>query len=209
VGSDKLDADMTMHDAPTLAPAEAADDLTGRILDAALAELRDYGLRRTSMENVARRAGLARATIYRRFPNKPELVRVVAVREVGRMMAHVTRSVSGYPTVRERVVEGFVAGVRLARDDSLLTRLLASEPETTLPYLTIDSEFALAAIRGFLVSQLVSAPEPTSLADPEATAEVMVRLGLSVLFAPSGHIPLDTDEDLRAFATSYLLPLLH
>ncbi|GAA1713398.1 TetR/AcrR family transcriptional regulator [Fodinicola feengrottensis] len=193
---------MNSYDAP------ADDELTARILDAALAELRDYGLKRTSVENVARRAGLARATIYRRFANKPELVRVVAVREVSRMMEHVTRRVASLPTVQERVVEGFVAGVRLARDDSLLTKLLASEPETTLPYLTVDSEGALAAIRLLLVAQLMDTPEPLGLADPEATAEVMVRLGLSVLFAPRGHIPLDTEEDLRAFATTFLLPLL-
>jgi AcrR family transcriptional regulator len=195
---------MKTADLPVVATVE--DELTTRILDAALAELRDYGLRRTSMENVARRAGLARATIYRRFANKPELMRVTAIREVSRMMAHVTRAVSSCPTVRERVVEGFVAGVRLAREDSLLTRLLTSEPETTLPYLTVDSGFAMAAIRGFLVQQLMDTPE--ALDDPEAAADVMVRLGMSVLFAPKGHIPLATDDDLRAFATTYLLPLL-
>jgi AcrR family transcriptional regulator len=184
------------------------DELTTRIMDAALAELCDYGLRRTSMENVARRAGLARATIYRRFANKPELMRVVSVREVRRMLAHVTRVVSDCPSLRERVVEGFVTGIRLAREDTLLSKLLTSEPDTTLPYLTVDSEFAMAAIRGFLVHELMDTPEPMPLADPEAAADVMVRLGMSVIFAPKGHIPLDTDEDLRAFATSYLLPLL-
>jgi AcrR family transcriptional regulator len=181
------------------------DELTSRILDAALAEFRDHGLRRTSMDNVARRAGIARATIYRRFPNKAELMRVVTAREARRSMAQITRSVAGLPTVEERLVEGFVAAIRLARTDSLLTRLLDTEPETVLPYLTTDGEFALSTVRAFLADQLIhSAKVP----DHEAVAEVMARLGLSIVLSPRSCIGLDSDEELRAFGRRFLVPLL-
>ncbi|MEO5874402.1 MAG: TetR family transcriptional regulator [Streptosporangiaceae bacterium] len=181
------------------------DELTSRILEAALGEFRDYGLRRTSMDNVARRAGIARATIYRRFPNKTVLMRVVAAREVHRSMAQITRAVAGLPTVEERLVEGFVAAIRLARTDALLTRLLESEPETVLPHLTIDSEFALSAVSGFLTEQLTHS---AGVCDPGAVAEVMARLGLSIVLAPRSRIGLDTDEQLRAFGHRFLVPLL-
>jgi hypothetical protein len=29
------------------------------------------------------------------------------------------------------------------------------------------------------------------------------------MLAPRGHIPLDSEEDLRTFARAYLVPLLH
>ncbi|MFD0852568.1 TetR family transcriptional regulator, partial [Actinomadura adrarensis] len=44
----------------TLDPDEDTGELTTRILDAALEEFGTYGLRRTNVDNVARRAGLAR-----------------------------------------------------------------------------------------------------------------------------------------------------
>jgi len=62
------------------------DDL---ILDAAVDELRAYGLRRTSVDNVARRAGLSRATVYRRFENKNVLVQAALVRESARFFGEI------------------------------------------------------------------------------------------------------------------------
>lgn len=45
-----------------------------RIIDAAIEELGDLGFARLTMDGVARRAGVARTTIYRRWPSKLDLV---------------------------------------------------------------------------------------------------------------------------------------
>lgn len=63
-------------------PGEDADAATGRILDAALAEFEDFGLRRSTMEDIAKRCGMSRITIYRRFPRKENLVEAVLLREL-------------------------------------------------------------------------------------------------------------------------------
>jgi len=186
-----------------------AERLTARLLDAALAEFTAYGLRRTSMENVAERAGLARSTLYRRFSNKQELVRAVALRQVRGLLVHLVRQVEGLPTVEERLVEAFVAGVQRSRADGLLTRLLESEPDTVLPYFTTHSDVGLELGRSFLAEQLRRSPGPRVTADPEAAAEVIFRLTSSIMLSPRGYIPLDTDDELRAFARAYLVPLLH
>ncbi|MED5373920.1 MAG: helix-turn-helix domain-containing protein [Myxococcota bacterium] len=44
------------------------------LLDAALAELVDKGYARLSMDAVAKRAGVHRSTLYRRFPTKAQLI---------------------------------------------------------------------------------------------------------------------------------------
>ncbi|WP_131822919.1 helix-turn-helix domain-containing protein, partial [Mycobacteroides chelonae] len=61
---------------------EGAEELTERILAAAKLEFELIGIRRSSMGDVARRAGIARATLYRRFPGKDNLVQAVATREL-------------------------------------------------------------------------------------------------------------------------------
>src|SRR3977135_2182565 len=100
-------------------PATEEERITARLLDAALAEFSAYGLRRTSMENVAERAGLARSTLYRRFSNKRDLDRPVALRQSRAPLVELVRAVEGLPTVEDRLVEAFVRGISRARSDGL------------------------------------------------------------------------------------------
>ncbi|MEW2357268.1 TetR family transcriptional regulator [Spirillospora sp. NPDC029432] len=188
---------------------EDTGELTTRILDAALEEFGAYGLRRTTVDNVARRAGLGRATVYRRFGNKLELMRAVSLREARRAMVVMVRAAEHLPTIEDRLVEGFVTGVTQARANRLLTRLISAEPEVILPYLTTDSRFVLTFIRDFLAEQFRRSPGPPAVAAPDAAAEIMVRLAMSFYLAPHGCVPLDTEDDMRAFARTYLVPLLY
>lgn len=199
--------------APTedlLAPAaEDTEELARRILDAALAEFGDHGLRRTSVDNVARRAGLGRATVYRRFGGKKDLLRAVSLREARRAMVTMVRTAEHLPTIDERLVAGFVTGIRLARANPLLTRMLDAEPELILPSLTTDSRFVLTFVRDFLADQFRRSPGRPAVASPDAAAEIMVRLAMSFYLAPHSSIPTETEDDLRAFARTYLVPLLY
>ncbi|MFI0353610.1 TetR/AcrR family transcriptional regulator [Actinomadura sp. 9N407] len=188
---------------------EDIEDLTARILDAALEEFGSYGLRRTNVDNVARRAGLARATVYRRFGSKNDLMRAVALRESRRAMVVMVRAAEHRPSIEDRLVEGFVTGIGLARANPLLARLISTEPELILPYLTTDSRFVLTFVRDFLAEQFRRSPGPPAVAAPDAAAEIMVRLAMSFYLAPDSCIPLDGEDDLRAFARTYLVPLLY
>ena len=58
-----------------------ADAATNAILDAAVVEFEQHGFRRVALDDVARRAGVSRTTIYRRFANRDELVGAVIERE--------------------------------------------------------------------------------------------------------------------------------
>src|SRR5215469_16060671 len=91
------------------------DDVSVRILDAALAEYLAHGFRRTSVDDVARRAGIGRATIYRRFAARDELVQAVLVRETRRFFADIAAATNELPALADRLVEGFVVGLRKAR----------------------------------------------------------------------------------------------
>jgi AcrR family transcriptional regulator len=210
----KLTATMSPPADPVPLPdgAGSADEeerITARLLDAALAEFSAYGLRRTSMENVAERARLARSTLYRRFGNKRELARAVALRQSRAHLTELVRAVEKLPTVEDRLVEAFVLGITRARTDGLLLRLLEAEPETVLPYFTTHSDIALGVGRGFLAGQLRRSPGPPIKGDPDAAAELIFRLATSIMLAPRSHIPLDSEDDLRTFARAYLVPLLH
>lgn len=185
----------------------ATDDVGESIVDAALEEFLAYGLRRTAVDAVARRAGVSRATLYRRFKDKDALVQAVLVRECRRFFGSIAAAVASVSTVAERLVEGFVVGVRYARADRLLNRLLSSDPEALLPYLTTNGALVVAAARDFLVSRSGSAA-PTGDRTPAGVAELFVRLAISFTLMPESAIPLGTDAEVRAFARAYLAPLM-
>jgi AcrR family transcriptional regulator len=183
--------------------------MTVRILDAAYGRMLQFGLRRTTVEDVARQAGIARITIYRRFPNREELVRAVVLREAGRIFSQVDAAVEGLETIEDQLVEGFVTVLRAVRSHPLVIRLLATEIDLLLPVVTVDGGPVLALAREYLAGHLRRAQKAGRMrrSDPEAVAEVLVRITLSFLVTPDSCIPLDSDRQARAFARRFLVPL--
>jgi AcrR family transcriptional regulator len=97
-----------------LAPVDH-DQITEHILDAALAEFQEFGLRRASIDSVAERLGVGRMTVYRRFGGKDALAHAVMLRETKRYLDSVHHDIAG-ETVHSRIEEGFRAGVARNRE---------------------------------------------------------------------------------------------
>ncbi|HVV21890.1 MAG TPA: helix-turn-helix domain-containing protein [Pseudonocardiaceae bacterium] len=183
------------------------DDVGVRILDAALAEYLAHGFRRTSIDDVVRRAGIGRATLYRRFATRDELVQAVLVRETRRFFAEIAVAVRRLPNLADRLVEGFVVGLRIARTQPLLQRMLDCEPDVAIPFLTTGAAPAMAVMREFLLQQYLDCPEART-SRPEEAAEILVRLCISLVLTPDTVLPLRTDDEARATARRYLAPLV-
>lgn len=192
-----------------LSPPEDSGPQVDRILDAALELYGTFGLRRTTIDDVARASGLGRATIYRRFPSKNDLVTGVLLREARRFFAELDEAVAACATLEERLVEGFATTLRISREQRLVNRLLVLEPELLLPHATGQAGPLLAAARGYLARRLRAAQRQGDAGDfdAEVVAEILIRLTHSLLLTPAGHIPLD-DEGARDFARRYLTPML-
>jgi AcrR family transcriptional regulator len=180
-----------------------------RILDAALRVTEESGLRRTTMDDVAREAGLARVTLYRHFENKDALVQAVILREAERFFAALDSATASCCRAEERVVEGFATAIAFLRAHALLQRLLRTEPEAILPYLTGQTPVVPAA-RNAVAERLTD----DALVDPlpreraKAAAEMFVRLAHSFLLSPDDSLGLGSREGARRFARRYLAPAL-
>ncbi len=190
---------------------ETEDPVARRILDAALEQFTVLGLRRSSMDDVARRAGVSRVTVYRRFRNKDKLVEQTLLRENGRFFQLLDSAVASLPTMEERVVEGFVVALRHTRAHPLFGGLLRLEPEVVLPYLTVNGGSTLSATVEYLTGHLRRAQQVEGRPDddPRPVAELMVRVAVSFLLNPAGCIEMEDEDQARAFARRYLAPLLN
>jgi len=102
-------------------------------LDAARAAILDLGWRRTTLTEVARRAGVSRMTIYRTWPDMTSLLADLMTREWGRVVAG-TAAASGDATVAA-IADRVIRTVHALREDELFTRIVELDPELLLPYL--------------------------------------------------------------------------
>jgi AcrR family transcriptional regulator len=182
----------------------------GELLDAAMAAFLERGIRRSTMTEIARRAGVGVATVYRRFPKKGGLVQAVMTREVRAFIADVDSKIADASTPTEEVVECFVAFVVGAREHPLLRRILATEPEVVLPALTVSGGPVLALGRAYVVEKIrrVRGEDPGSADDVELVAEIFARLAQSMVLTPDGRIPSGDDERTRTFARRHIAPLV-
>lgn len=185
------------------------DRTTTAVLEAALRQFELFGLERSTVEDIAKRAGVARVTIYRRFSSKDGLVEAVILRELGRFLAELDALVEPLDDPEQRIVEGFVFTLEAARSHVLLQRLLEAEPDSVLPYLTTDGAPFLAAARVFLAARLGREQNETRGARELAiVAEIVVRLILSFLLTPEGAVALNSPVQRRRFARRYVGPIL-
>ncbi|MET7462824.1 helix-turn-helix domain-containing protein [Nonomuraea sp. NPDC005501] len=139
------------------------------VLDAARDCVLAYGVRRTTLTDVARRAGVSRMTLYRRWPDVRSLVADLMTREWLRAVEDLDLS---------DPVAAVVEGVRRLRAHPLWVKIVEADPELLLPYLlhrrgaTHDAVLAVlervtgdrrAARAVLLVAQsfLISAPAMT------------------------------------------------
>ncbi len=181
-----------------------------KILDAGLALFVEFGLRRTTMEDVASRAGIGRATAYRRFADKDQLIQVVILRECQQQLAMIEGDLKNVDGGLERVLESFVLAVTRAHRHPLLKRLLTSEPETILPLLTQRLWQMMGFFRIYLAALLqVEQDNGEIRRQPmEPLAELMLRLMQSMVLSPDGLLNPADVASVRRVANDYLRPLL-
>lgn len=190
--------------------SDRADATVQRILDGAFVAAEAHGLRKLTMDDIARQTGLARMTLYKYFPNKDALVGALVTRELGSLFEQIAAVFPQHQDLDARLTEMFTTAYRLLRGNGLLQRLLATEPETILPIIAYDSPF-LTFGRMWIENQL--ADEFGAATHSEQwlgrTSEHIVRVMQSLLLAPPSVFDLDDDDEVRKLVRAWIIPTLH
>ncbi|TQK30463.1 TetR/AcrR family transcriptional regulator [Arthrobacter sp. SLBN-53] len=185
-----------------------AADAGTAILDAALVELERHGFRKVALDDVARRAGVSRTTIYRRFANRDELVGAVIERENVALFADIAAELKSTKPQANYYVEAFTLSIMRFRRHRVLNQMIVDDPalaqELLHRHYGAAVERMAAALRvifpeGF--EERIGAPAVNDLAD------TILRYAAMVLLLPSVQ-PLQTADEVRAFATRHFLPSL-
>jgi AcrR family transcriptional regulator len=107
-------------------------DIGDRILDAAASCVTAYGVERVTLAEIARRAGVSRPTVYRRWTDTREiLAALLTSRVIG-----VWQDVPSQGRGRDALVNRIVAVADRLRRDELIMSVLLSSPELAMVYIT-------------------------------------------------------------------------
>jgi AcrR family transcriptional regulator len=182
--------------------AEGAPDGTDRVLDAARAAILAVGWKRTTLTDVARRAGVSRMTLYRRWPDMQTLLADLMTREWSVVVEDpADMGLTEGASPLDRIVGGIGATVVALRENDLFRKIVEIDPELLLPYL-LDR-------RGRTQDSILALVEST-LAEGQRTGDVrpgdprlMARTLLLAThgFVLSAHTMSDPDGDGRASGT--------
>jgi len=175
------------------------------MLEAARACVLAVGVRRTTFSDVARRAGVSRMTLYRRFPDLETLLSTLMTWEFGRVVDE-ARSAAESGSSRERAVAMVVGAARTLHEDPLFDRLLDVDPELLLPYVTVRlGGMQRLAVAG-LAAELESGRGDGSVRDGDA--ETLAR-GIELIargFVLARDPGLDAWAELTRAVDGYLRP---
>jgi AcrR family transcriptional regulator len=105
-----------------------------RIVEATLRCVARWGVAKTTLDDVAREAGMSRATVYRLVPGgKENLMALVSTVELNRFFVALHEAVRGIDTLEDTIVTGVVTAARHLEHHGALKFMIEHEPEQILP----------------------------------------------------------------------------
>ncbi|MEC3918337.1 TetR/AcrR family transcriptional regulator [Nocardia sp. CDC160] len=100
--------------------------MTDAILDAAAALAFEQGLRGVTMSQVAERAGIGRATLYKYFPDVETILRTWHGRRIDAHLADLVQARDGQGSARDRLIAVLTAYARIAHQTGAHDRELVT-----------------------------------------------------------------------------------
>lgn len=190
----------------------APSTVTERLLDATQELLAEKGIRSTTVQQVAERASVSRAWLYRHFADKPGLIGAAIVRLTESFWTDARAELDTLPTLEAQLTAGVGIG-RGAYDDpgALLLRLRTEEPEAY-------AACAGAGVAGLVpdlalfwrpfVDAAVDRGEIDAAHDRTEVSEWVARVLISLGTMPGDTVDADDASSLRRHIHRYLMPAL-
>lgn len=179
----------------------ATPDVTAKVVDGALRAIARFGLSKLTVDDVAREAGISRATLYRYFPGRGAVLAAVVQAETERLQRGLDEALAEVTTLAEALAAAAAFGSRAFADHAALQTLLATEPGAVLPHLCFsgaDNLLTVAADR--IGPHLCRFMGPL---EARRTGEWLARIVLSYGLAPP---PEPAESAVLCVVRDYVIP---
>ncbi len=177
-----------------------------RIVAATLVSLARYGVAKTTLEDVAKEAGCARATVYRYFGGKQELITTVMVHESERVLTAIDAAAEPGMTLDDALVAMATTAADELLEHDALQFVLADEPELILPFVTFDGSDRFLAATGAALGPTFE--RLLAASDANRAAQWCARVFIAHLGPDNSPIDLTDARDVRALIHDFVAPAL-
>lgn len=176
-----------------------------RVVDAALRCIARWGLHKTTVDEVAREAGVSRATLYRLFPGgKDAVVAAVVETETARLFSDLGAAMGEARDLEGLLVAAVVGAARRLSSHAALAYLLEHEPGTVLPHLAFGGLDRLLGTAGSFAAPFLGrwlGPD-----DAARAGEWAARIVLSYLSCPREGMDLTDPAAVRSLVATFVVP---
>lgn len=181
------------------------DSNEARVVDAVVACSARWGLDKTTVDDIAREAGLSRATVYRLFPGgKDNIIQSATRSEVAGALGELRSAMESAESLEGAATAMLSSGSRILTEHPTLAYMRNNEPHKVRAFLSFDRLDQL-----FSAAAVVLSPALERFLSVEAASEAVVWLGRIVIshyVTPDGQRPLSDPAVARHIVCTYVLP---
>ena len=175
-------------------------------IDAAEACFERYGVVKTTMEDIAKMAGVSRPTVYRHFSDRDSLILAVVMRRSRSLIGKAQAFIRRHDRFEDQLVEGLLFLVKTGRKDPFV-RILVSPEHLELAHQILGATEAVIDLNLEMWQPILAGAAARAELNPELDFREIARWLTHVELIMVGRFDLATDDDLiRGMLRTFLAP---
>lgn len=175
-----------------------------KIIDAAIICVKQWGVAKVNLNDIAKEAGVTRPTVYSYFRNRDEIIQQALLQSAYLFGAKTIKHLQKFETARERTIEAIIYSLKKLPKEPSLALLKNTGMSDIINNKGLSTPEGQQILRGLFQIILIG----KSLTDDELDeiAEVVARFMLSLLTIKGPK--KRNDKELRGFIERRLIPSL-
>lgn len=177
-------------------------DTQARIVSAALACVKRWGVEKVTLNDIAREAGVTRPTVYSYFKTRDDVIRFALLQSAFGFAQKLFQHINGFHSPEGRFLESFLFALKHLPEEPYLELVTDAGLSSILKQHALNAPDGLQIARQLV--QHIFLGQELAADDLNEITEIAMRLLLSLLMVegPTSR----TDEEMRDFLRRRLLP---
>jgi len=175
-------------------------------IDAAEACFERYGVVKTTMEDIAKMAGVSRPTVYRHFSDRDSLILAVVMRRARSLIGKAQAFIRRHDRFEDQLVEGLLFLVKTGRRDPFVRILVSPEHLDMAQQILGATEAVIDLTEDMWEPILAEAADRGELNPDLDVRDIAVWLTHVELIMVGRFDLTDNDDDIRRMLRTFLAP---